>query len=217
MRALVLLSLLAAHDAFACACVDWPVDRRMKEADRVFLARAKKRTSADDIQHFAVLLWLKGEAPGAEYALPAGQGDCEKTFNTDEVALVFEAHGKMPVCNGNVDLDAILPTLGDYLGGSSNDAARDVIALALGGEIHGKQPVLYAPFDKQSLSVRGGTARFTATNGDATPVLSTVTRGEFTHVTLRRPDGTVYKLIVRERGKLRVIESTLRPVVMKAR
>jgi len=213
--AVVVSMALSATDALACGCVDWPSDRRMKEADRVFLARAKKRSASDDLQHFDVLLWLKGEVPGKEYALHRGEGDCERTFNTGELALVFEAQGKMPVCNGNVDLDKLLPTLGDYLG-PSEPVSKQAIAVALAGHVHGKTSMYYPPLAKRSLAVKGGNVTFTDTKGEALPVVTAVGRGGFTHVTLREPAGTTWTLVGRDHGNLSVLATTFKPAPVGA-
>jgi hypothetical protein len=210
--ALALVILLSAADALACGCVDWPADRRMAEADRVFLARAKKRTASDELQHFDVLLWLKGEVHGADYAIQRADGDCERTFTTGELALVFEAHGKMPVCNGNVDLDAILPTLGDYLGGSTDGVPREALALALAGRVHGKATLYYPPLGNQTLETKGAHVAFSSMSADKLPVLTASTRGGLTHVTLRQPDGAfVWTLVGPDHGKFTVLATTTKP------
>ncbi|MEO6953604.1 MAG: hypothetical protein ABI321_17515 [Polyangia bacterium] len=213
---LVALVLLVANTTWACGCVDWSSDRRMTEADRVFLARAKKRDGSDDLQHFTVLLWLKGRVPGAEYAIKrATDDDCERTFTTGELALVFEAHGKMPVCNGNVDLDDVLPTLGDYLVEASTAMpALDSVTKALTGRFgRDKKVTLYCPqLSGSTLSAGGTQVTFTATHKDDLGTLTAVTRGDVTWVRLHRASGSSSTVLVgRERGKLVILASLERP------
>ena len=213
---LVALVLLAANTSFACGCVDWASDRRMAEADRVFLARAKKRSGADELQHFTVLLWLKGQVPGAEYAIKrATDDDCERTFTAGELALVFEAHGKMPVCNGNVDLDDVLPTLGDYLSETSTAMPSvEGVTKALEGRLGlQKKLTLYNPqLASTTLHVGGAQVTFSATHRDDLGTLTAVTRGDLTWVRLRRASGASSSVLVgKERGKLVVLAGVERP------
>ena len=213
---LVALVLLTAQTSFACACVDWASDRRMAEADRVYLARAKKRSGADDLQHFTVLLWLKGQVPGVEYAIKRSTDDyCERTFTAGELALVFEAHGKMPVCNGNVDLDDLLPTLGDYLQEASTAMPSvEGVTKALEGRLgREKKLTMYNPqLARTTLHVGGTQVTFTATHRDELDTLTAVTRGEVTWVRLRRASGSSSTVLVgRERGKLVILAGVERP------
>lgn len=213
---LVALVLLTAHTTWACGCVDWASDRRMTEADRVFLGRAKKRSATDDLQHFSVLLWLKGQVPGTEYAIKrATDDDCERTFSAGELALVFEAHGKMPVCNGNVDLDDVMPTLGDYLGEASTAMpALDAVTKALTGMLgRDKKVVLYCPqLSSSTLNVGGTQVTFTATHRDDLGTLTAVTRSDVTWVRLHRASGSTSTVLVgREHGKLVILSNLERP------
>ena len=139
----------ASRAARACACVDWPPERRMAEADVIFIGRtdARPREDAAERVHFSVIEVLKG-APARELAIARHpDDDCDRSFQRGELALVFEVKGRMPVCAGNVDLDALMPTLGDYLGGDTAKARPDLDALklALQGKVRGAKATVYAP------------------------------------------------------------------------
>lgn len=181
----------------------------MAEADRVFLGRYRRPGPDGDggKLRFEVLQSLKGEA-GARLELARPDADdCERTFQEGELALVFVVKGHLPVCAGNVDLDAILPTLGEYLtlaGGASPAPALPAVQLALAGRIgRGRQVSVYAPSLKgRSIAVGGTKVTFVDSRGDGLLTLSGTTRGALSYLALRGPDGiATFLLVAPDRGR----------------
>jgi hypothetical protein len=214
----VMAGLLLARPARACGCVDWPAERRMAEAAHVFIGRTPIKIDENDSGqnvHFTVLEVLKGE-PAAKIDIPKVYDDCERSFGRGELALVFVVKGHLPVCGGNVDLEKLMPTLGEYMGGDQQPSL-DALKLALSGRVHGSKMSVYAPtLAGRSLQVGSTKVSFVNKKGEELLDVGGTTHGSLTWVVLRTPEAIAdYFLIGRENGRLAVLEKLHRDLKIK--
>jgi hypothetical protein len=217
---LVLFALAGlCRPASACACVDWPPERRMAEAERVFIGRtvAQPSEAASEFVQFTVLETLKG-TPSARFDLRRVNDDCERSFQRGELALVFVVKGHAPTCSGNVDLDQLMPNLGEYMAGEGGGHPDlEALKLALVGKVRGAKTTVYAPA-LAGKSVRVGSTQVSFVDKRADELLSIggVTRGSVTYVALRAPDQiATYVLLGREKGKLTVLHTLKKDLKIK--
>jgi hypothetical protein len=209
-----------SRPAHACACVDWPPERRMAEAERIFIGRtvAQPSEAASDFVQFTVIETLKG-TPMARFDLQRVSDDCERSFNRGELALVFVVKGHAPTCAGNVDIDQLMPTLGQYMGGEGGGGHPDLeaVKLALAGKVRGSKATVYAP-GLVGRSVRIGSTQVSFVDKRADELLSAggVTHGAVTYVALRAPDQVAtYVLLGRDKGKLTVLTTVKKDLKIK--
>ena len=210
-------SLVAwSRPARACGCVDWPPERRMTEADIVFVGRTADKVMEDSggVTHFTVLATIKGPAQAHMQLQRHPEDDCERTFQRGELALVFVVKGRLPVCAGNVDLDALMPTMGQYLAYEQQNPAPpglDALKLALAGKVKGGKQSVYAPgLAGKTVKIGGTLVSFVDKKADELSAVSGVTRGALTDGALRDPDNVAYYALVgSDKGK-QVILATLR-------
>jgi hypothetical protein len=220
---LVLGPALPVAHAQTCSCVEWPPERRMAEADQVFLGRYLRAASDSDggKLRFEVLHGLKG-TPGHRVELPRQSDvECERSFNNLELALVFVVKGRIPICAGNFDLDKMMPTVGDYLrlsGGASAAPALEAVKLALVGHLpRGAQVEVYAPALKgKSVQVGGTRVRFVDARSEELLALSGTAAGAVQFVALRSPDSiATWLLLSPVKGKLGVVYEFKRDLKLK--
>jgi hypothetical protein len=221
---LVSLALVSlCRPARACACVDWPPERRMAEAERIFIGRtaAQPSEAASEFVQFTVIETLKG-TPMAHFDLQRVSDDCERSFNRGELALVFVVKGHAPTCAGNVDLDALMPTLGQYMGGEGGEGGGghpdlEALKLALAGKVHGAKTTVYSA-GMAGKSVRVGSTLVSFVDKRADELLSAggVTHGPITYVALRAPDQVAtYVLLGRDKGKLTILSTVRKDLKIK--
>jgi len=213
----VSLVLVRSH-AVACGCVDWPPERRLAEAERIFIGRTASHPTeqAIDFVQFTVLETLKG-SPTDHFDLKRVSDDCERSFQRGELALVFVVKGHAPTCAGNVDLEQLMPTLGEYLGGDQTPST-EALKLALTGRVKGAKATVYAPaLAGKTLQV--GSTKVSFVHSGKTDELLTVggtTRGSLTYVALRAPDQVAtYLLLGREKGRLAILSELKRDLKIK--
>jgi hypothetical protein len=217
LAVIAVASLVAlARPASACGCVDWPPDRRLSEADIVFLGRTAEKPMEDSgsFTHFSVIETIKGTPQGHMQLARHPDDDCERTFQRGELALVFVVKGKLPVCAGNVDIDALMPSMGQYLGYEQQNPPSpglDALKLALAGKVKGPKQSVYAPgLAGKTVKIGSTQVSFVDKKGDELTAVSGVSRGTLTYVALRDPDNIAYYVLIgREKGKQAVL-STLR-------
>ncbi len=227
-RLLALLVLVAAivgaspGRAQACSCVEWPPEKRMADADQVFLGRYVRPGPDGDGNkvRFDVLLSVKGDV-GRTFELPRQtELTCERSFQDRELSLVLVVKGRIPICAGNFDLDKILPSLGEYLalGGRATAApALDAVKVALAGKLRGKKVSVYAPA-LAGKSVQLGTTRasFVDARGEELHAVSGATSDGVTYVVWRTPDAIAnWFLVAPVKGKLTVVYELKRDLKIK--
>jgi hypothetical protein len=224
LTAVVAVASLVAlgRPASACGCVDWPPERRMTEADIVFLGRTAEKPMEDAgaFTHFTVIETLKGTPQGHMQLARHPDDDCERTFQRGELALVFVVKGKLPVCAGNVDIDALMPSMGQYLGHEQPNPPTpgiDALKLALAGKVKGSKQSVYAPgLAGKTVKIGSTQVSFVDKKSDELTAVSGVSRGSLTYVALRDPDNVAYYALVgRERGKSVVLASLRKDLKIK--
>lgn len=202
-----------------CTCVDWPAERRMTEADQVFLGRFVERATEGDKEalRFDVVHALKGVV-GAKHVVRRGFDlECDRSFKKGELALVFVKGGRMPICAGNVDLDHVLPTFGAYLDGGAT-APLDVLKVALAGRFGKvKKAWAYMPaYAGKKLQTGATQVLLVGKPADDLAVVGGTTVGPLSYVSIRRPDGIAsYVLVAKEKGRLVVIAQLDRDLKLK--
>ena len=216
---LVVAAIFWTRPASACGCVDWPPERRIAEADRIFLGRTAKEVSEEGAGqwHFNVLAVFKGESAGKIAVERVTGDDCERSFNRGELAMVFVVKGHLPTCAGNVDLDQLMPSLGQYFGNEEQGPSLDAVKLALNGRVHGKKVSIYAPpLAGKHLTVGSTNVTFVNTKGDELVSVAGATRGAVSYVSMTTPERmATYFLVGRESGKLAVLTQLERNLKFK--
>lgn len=199
-----------ARAASDCSCIDWPASRRMSEAQEVFLGRFRGRSTEgpSEVLRFTVIHSMKGAHEGDHTVRRPLEQDCERSFQKDELALVFVSEGHLPICGGNVDIDKLLPTFTSYLEGGSPVPSLEALRVALAGRVGaGSKVKVYTPaYAGKTLKVGGTQVQFLAKGADQLPVVNGTTAGSLSFVAIGRPGGlTSYVLVAPEHGKLSVI------------
>jgi len=215
----ITLALLAPRLASACGCVDWPPERRIAEADRIFLGRTAKEVSEEAAGqwHFNVLTVFKGESAGKIAVERVTGDDCERSFNRGELAMVFVVKGHLPTCAGNVDLDQLMPSLGQYFGNEEQGPSLDAVKLALVGRVHGKKQTIYAPpLAGKHLTVGSTAVSFIGNKAEDLVSVAGATKGAVSYVSVLTPERVAtYFLVGRETGKLGILAQLQRDLKLK--
>jgi hypothetical protein len=218
----VLGTLAAPRVSAACSCVDWPAERQMAEADQVFVGRYVRPGPDEDGTklRFDVIESLKGEV-GHRFEIPRPpDSDCERSFQNKELAIVFVAKNRVPVCGGNVDIDKALPSLGDYLtlaGRAQPAPSLAAMKVALAGRLGSARKLkVYAPTLKgKTVSIDSTQVSFTDSNGEDLPAASGVTSSVISYVVLRAHHFATYLMIAPVQGKLQIVYSLKRDLTLR--
>jgi hypothetical protein len=218
----VLVALAVPRLAAACGCVDWPAERQMAEADQVFVGRYVRPGPDDegDKLRFDVLESLKGDVGHRFEITRPPEGDCERSFENKELAVVFVAKGHVPVCGGNVDIDKALPLLGDYLtlaGHAQPEPSLAVMKIALAGRLGSTRKLkVYAPtLTGKSVTVGSTQVSFVDGNGADLFAASGVTSSVVSYVVLRSQHIATYLLIAPVQGKLQIVHALKRDLTLR--
>jgi hypothetical protein len=190
----------------------------MAEADQVFIGRYARPGPDEEggKLRFDVLESLKGDVPHRFEMPRPPDGDCERTFQNQELAVVFISKGHVPVCSGNVDIDKALPSLGDYLrlaGHAATEPSWEAMKVALTGRVGSarKLKIYSPPLKGKKMAVGSTQVSFIDGNGEDLYAASGVTGNNVSYVVLRSPQHVaIYLLIARVQGKLSVVYAVKR-------
>ena len=128
----------------ACACIGLGPQDHFDRAELVFVGRAARARRQGDrlLQPVHVLQALKGR-PGKQVVLSReakALNTCERSFEEDEVALVFLTKGRAGICAGNYALEVQMERLDEYLklaGAAEGGVTLPVLEAALGPALDG--------------------------------------------------------------------------------
>jgi hypothetical protein len=131
--------------------------------------------------------------------------------------MVFVVKSHLPTCAGNVDLDLLMPSLGQYFGNAEQGPALDAVKLALVGKVHGKKVSVYAPpLAGKHLVVGGTNVAFIDSKADDLISVAGATKGGVSYVSITTPERmATYFLVGRETGKLAVLAKLERDLKLK--